>query len=525
MEYKIIPILSESSQYDIHSFCHVLRPAAKLLQLDNLDDKLDFMGKRLFFLKRTDGEDENTGKCRTFLRRFHTHLEKKRVMLLEGKAGCGKTTLSEEIAMVYISGEQRDDNHPRPNDNNTNNVEEGYAIVTNGVNTLTEQRLFTYKHSGQLCFGPLAKMRQDADANPGKRFVFILHEWNRTTDFMSLLGNFFESELRTFGPDSWYGDNEEDMRHRSGFLDGESQENSRLATKLPDNIKIILTGNPAKDDFEGEVADFISDPALRDNRLLGAKVEERQEWEDQEVEITKLENKEEYPSNMIVENLKDWLSVQLQDYRGDSQDHEINEVIKKHEGKGIMPGKIVAEVKKFVSRNRYERKTTQNDAGNEESTRNSDQHGPVSSSDSEPPPPDGQQAVGLVRVSTSGYEENAESRRRGRERQSMTEIEQKEVKLYFQSHKAGIETSLKGDSSAFKSRKGNWQGTANIKIPEMELTGFVYDHLKITHHPGRAGKRSNHEKYELVFSNSKRLDQNDRRWGPKRETARQMLVG
>lgn len=521
MEYKIIPVLSESSQYDIHSFCHVLRPAAKLLELVNLDEKLDFVGKRLFFLKRTDGEDGNTEKCRKFLGRFHTHLEKKRVMLLEGKAGCGKTTLTEEIAMVYISGEQRDDNHPRPNGNNTNNVEEGYAIVTNGVNTLTEQRLFTYKHSGQLCFGPLAKMRQDAEANPGKRFVFILHEWNRTTDFMSLLGNFFESELRTFGPDSWYGDNEEDMRHRSGFLDGESRENSRLAAKLPDNIKIILTGNPAKDDFEGEVADFISDPALRDNRLLGAKVEERQEWEDQEVEITKLENKEDYPSNMIVENLKDWLSVQLQDYCKNSEDHEVNKVIKDHEDKGIMPGKIVAEVNKFVSRKGYKRKRTQNNSANEGNTRNSDEDGPDSSSDSEQPPPDGQQAA----LPTSGGEKDVKNEFIKRLKTTL------QHKLKYKA--VTLEKALRENSNALKS------GTVTIQFEPIVIDEdgdrIDLNTLKICNHykkENRAGKRNtyqfillNPQKSKQTWKNISLTDGNWRKWTWTRDQSQKLLVG
>lgn len=75
----------------------------------------------------------------------------------------------------------------------------GYMIVTNGCNMLTEQRLIGY--GSQLCHGPLGKMMHDAKRNKESRFICALHEWNRTSEFMSILGNLFEAELRKYGPD------------------------------------------------------------------------------------------------------------------------------------------------------------------------------------------------------------------------------------------------------------------------------------------------------------------------------------
>eukprot|EP00889_Picochlorum_renovo_P005455 jgi/Picre1/32485/NNA_007831.t1 len=138
---------------DIHSFCRVGRPCHILRSLQGEDEKYNFIGKKLFYL-REDDSDEQKLRCRTFLKAYFDHLVNNRIMLVEGRAG-------------------------------------------------SEQRLFRYMHNGQEYLGPLSKMIRDARAHPESRYVFILHEWNRVSDFMSLLGNFFEEELRAYGPDSW----------------------------------------------------------------------------------------------------------------------------------------------------------------------------------------------------------------------------------------------------------------------------------------------------------------------------------
>lgn len=109
-----------------------------------------------------------------YLHKYLSHLEEKNVMLIQGAAGSGKTALVEEIAMLHISEGQGGDSDSK--------AAVGYAMSTNGCNTLTEQRLFGYTTpSGQTYKGPLARMMEDARNNSDARFVFILHEWNRVS--------------------------------------------------------------------------------------------------------------------------------------------------------------------------------------------------------------------------------------------------------------------------------------------------------------------------------------------------------
>jgi hypothetical protein len=100
--------------------------------------------------------------------------------------------------------------------------------------------------------------------------VFILHEYNRVTDFMSVLGNALESELRSYGPDSWF-EGEKDKQHQPYSFTSPVQMKPTASSCLP-NLKIVLTSNPPRDGFAGVVGDFMADGALSHNRLLGAKV-------------------------------------------------------------------------------------------------------------------------------------------------------------------------------------------------------------------------------------------------------------
>jgi hypothetical protein len=197
-----------------------------------------------------------------FLQAYLDHLDRNRVMLVEGAAGSGKSALVEEISMLYISnGECKLGNE--------GGYEGGYAIATNGTQTLTELRLFSYRDGSGDVWGPLAKMQKDANDNPDQRYVFILHEYNRVTDFMSVLGNALESELRSYGPDSWF-EGEKDKQHQPYSFTSGANGTDRI--KLPTNLKIVLTSNPPRDGFAGVVGDFMADGALSHNRLLGAKV-------------------------------------------------------------------------------------------------------------------------------------------------------------------------------------------------------------------------------------------------------------
>ncbi len=204
-------------------------------------------------------------------------------------------------------------------------------------------------------------MRKAAIDKPDRRFVFILHEWNRVTEFMSLLGNCFEDELRSYGPDSWFRDDRE--KHRFGFSDNDER---RI---LPDNIKIILTGNPSQDEYSGETADFLADGALARNRLLGTEVEftdgkhyslsrDLVKEEEQAAEIGRLASdgglvgdlgdklrRNEFPCSIIVDNVLKRL--------GPSQEH-LEEITKKMNElivERINPGKIVAEVRRYIRAN------------------------------------------------------------------------------------------------------------------------------------------------------------------------------
>lgn len=324
---------------DIQSFCTVGRPSRALQLARSDDNKYKIIGKKLFYLSPNyDHDNDQMTKCRAFLGAYLNHLRNNRIMLVEGKAGSGKTTLVEQIAMMYISGDS----------NSTSQVCSGYMIVTNGCNTLTEQRLFTYLHNGQEYLGPISKMFQDARAHPADRYVFILHEWNRTSDFMSLLGNFFEVEMRAYGPDSWYevGSQNRDEWGPHILSDSTKGPNSTRSNEaIPDNLRIILTGNPCRDDFMGETSDFMVDPALNVNRLVGAKVDLNQE------EFS-LERPGTYPHDQIEANMR--LKLILEGYFRNS----INEGIQRikdnfghREGNSvIMPSKLVAEIKRIKHR-------------------------------------------------------------------------------------------------------------------------------------------------------------------------------
>jgi hypothetical protein len=143
-------------------------------------------------------------------------------------------------------------------------------------------------------------MARDAKANPTNRYVFILHEYNRVPDFLSIFGNFFESELRHSGPDAWKREREPQSIHQSSTavaseILGNHSQDSGSFLHLPENVKLILTGNPAQnEEFMGETTDFLRDPALSNNRLVGAKVD---------LGDFSLEKEEKFPCNVIEKNL------------------------------------------------------------------------------------------------------------------------------------------------------------------------------------------------------------------------------
>ena len=273
-------------------------------------------------------------------------------MLVEGGAGSGKTTLVEEIATIYIS-EGKDQG--------------GYAIATNGCQTLTEQRLFTYRNAhGTMYRGPLQRIIDDAKKHQDRRYVFILHEWNRVTEFMSLMGNLYERELGAYGPDSWL--EPEDIprkRRRHGF---EDQKGDHFA--FPENVRIILTGNPAEDEYAGETTNFMEDGALGLNRLLSAKVDfgedengkkvqfslGRQEQKESEVPSRDAREKirqNEFPCGVMVDNLirrlglpEDAISDSLLNNRRGTEADALRKICELIDDR-INPGKIVAEVRRL----------------------------------------------------------------------------------------------------------------------------------------------------------------------------------
>jgi hypothetical protein len=212
----------------------------------------------------------------------------------------------------------------------------GYCIITNGSNTLTEQRLFSYNHGDQEWLGPLAKMARDAKANPTNRYVFILHEYNRVPDFLSIFGNFFESELRHSGPDAWKRESEPQSIHQSSTavaeeILGTPPQDSGSFLHLPENVKLILTGNPAQnEEFMGETTDFLRDPALSNNRLVGAKVD---------LGDFSLEKEEKFPCNVIGKNLLGYVETNERIFGADPKQR-----VEEHWAKlkGVNAGKKVA---------------------------------------------------------------------------------------------------------------------------------------------------------------------------------------
>ena len=332
------------------SFCHPFRPCDHLVRLQDgpevKNKKLSFVGRRLFFLQDGDGGDPNHELNRKFLQKHCDHLERNRIMLVEGAPGSGKSALVEEIAMLYIS------NHGCKL-SDQGEYEGGYAIATNGTQTLTELRLFSYRDGSVDVLGPLAQMQKDANEYPNRRYVFILHEYNRVADFMSVLGNALESELRSYGPDSWHGE-ESNKRHKAYSFGGRANDKDRI--KFPPNLKIVLTSNPPRGGFAGFVGDFMADGALSHNRFLGAKVvfeegdrfslhrdmEKEEEQAGDPTPLEKLERGNSFPCGVIVRNLLSRFESSQADIREGVTD-EIHRLVET----GVNPGKIVAEIRRY----------------------------------------------------------------------------------------------------------------------------------------------------------------------------------
>ncbi|KAI8109772.1 hypothetical protein M9434_001051 [Picochlorum sp. BPE23] len=348
---------------DIVSFSHPFRPCKELLGRSH-GEKLAFVGQRLFFLK--DESDRNIERNRKFLEAYLRVLEANRILEVEGPAGCGKSALAEEIAMLYVSeGEAKEDNNGE--------YEGGYAIATNGSQTLTELRLYSYRDGSVDVLGPLAQMQKDAWENGKRRYVFILHEYNRVNDFMSLLGNLLESELRSEGPDSWWDERDERHKRHQPYSFG-SDEKRRKVGEWSSNFKVIMTSNPPRGGFVGVVGNFMNDGALRHNRLLSARVSfgedfslyrEKEEEQEKTTDLRVRLRKNKFPCSVIVDNLEKRVftstDARLASFKSphgentakDLVTRKIDELIK-HRGDGpfmysvIHPGKIVAEVGKIV---------------------------------------------------------------------------------------------------------------------------------------------------------------------------------
>jgi hypothetical protein len=175
-----------------------------------------------------------------------------------------------------------------------------------------------------------------------------MHEWNRTSDFMSILGNIFEFELRNNGPDAICRDDDEKDVWDHKLENTDEDHHVYIHTSMPDNVKIILTGNPAKDDFLGETQDFMEDPALKSNRLVGARVQhDKIEYKDPETEEVSTKEPslgpESFPGGVIVHNYINRLEEENIDWAKE---------IVKEKLQGLMPGKQVSELIKLVKRRR-----------------------------------------------------------------------------------------------------------------------------------------------------------------------------
>jgi hypothetical protein len=281
-----------------------------------LDEKYRVVSRKLFYLHH---DERNFGSCKEHFQKYYGKLEKKRVLILKGEAGAGKSTFAEELSLIFVSQARQSG---------------GYTIVTNGSNTLTEQRLFGYDiGGGSPVSGPLGLMFWHAKKHPQMHFCFILHEWNRVLDFMSLFGNLFEAQLRACGPNSWDPSDIED-NWVSEPCEPSEESQILMGSGIPDNVAFIFTGNDKSGNYADFVTDLLQDPALSQNRLVGLDMEY---FLPNEINLT----------NVLEEKIK-YLYAEKDACLIRKQTKELMERKPK-----VCPAKVVALTKAFINEKRF----------------------------------------------------------------------------------------------------------------------------------------------------------------------------
>lgn len=268
---RALQILESGESVDLTS-CSVGQPSEFLKnEFISIHEKYYFVGKRLHYVPHKDADENQRELNQKRFSKTLDHIHKNSFSILKGNAGCGKTTLAEELANLYISGTFRDgkpsgggfniEGLPPPCDAN------GFFITMTASPYLTEERLFEFKSMhGNICLGPVGFLLRLARKYSDRRYVFILNEYNRIPHFLSTFGRLFESDLHGTGPNAFAG----------GIYANEmvnlAPDGSSYDCTFSANFRIILTQNSFEEGYRSVTFDLARDKALDNNRLLGAEI-------------------------------------------------------------------------------------------------------------------------------------------------------------------------------------------------------------------------------------------------------------
>lgn len=251
-----------------------IRPDEDLLKCTSSFEKYRYIGQKLHFLSDDFGSDWK--RCISFMKGLDDHLKQQRILLLNGPAGAGKSSLANHLAQLYISnGDLR-----------------GYGIQLNMTPDLSERTLLGWTDiMGSYRKGPLGTLISKSLDNPKSNFVFLLNEWNRSQDLLSVLANVMEAVLESDGLNA----------HRP--YKRQKLHESVDHSKVPWNLKFIFTGN----DMGANV--MYNDHALLRNRLVGASpiwkdpvLDQKGEEARDTVEKKSLFDANAYPACRMVDN-------------------------------------------------------------------------------------------------------------------------------------------------------------------------------------------------------------------------------